>query len=121
MPPQSRERAGSKQITRAAELDNLRDLTTPRRAYLAYVKDGMADATMVESRRDDGRWLVTLAGDGKLADGLPVVLLIDDGELYFELRGIRVPGRLQGSGRERELIASRTICWQYGSMRERTP
>ena len=86
-------------MTRAAGLEDLSDLVeAPPRAHLAYVAEGAPEAISVTSRRDAERWLVTLPPGASVPDGAPVVLLIDDGEFYFELRGIRVRGTLREAG-----------------------
>ena len=84
---------GMKSITRAVGLEDLRDLVdAPPRAYLAYVARGRRRQFVFGLRQDAGRWFVTLPPGLSIADGTRVVLLIDDGEFYFELRGIRVRG-----------------------------
>jgi hypothetical protein len=110
-----------KQITRAVELEDLRDLVeAPSSAYLAYVADGAPEAVRVTSRRDGERWLVTLPPGTSISDGARVVLLIDDGEFYFELRGIRVRGTLGDAGDGmREVVPEKIITWDYGSMRKK--
>jgi hypothetical protein len=111
-----------KQVTRAVELEDLRDLieASPR-AYLAYVSDGAPEAVRVASRRSGERWLVTLPPGTSIPDGARVVLLIDDGEFYFELRGVRVRGTLRDTGDGTlEFVPEKTVCWDYGSMRRRT-
>jgi hypothetical protein len=111
-----------KQITRLTDLDALGDLIeAPPRAYLAYVADGLPDATPVTCRRDaDGRWLVALPPDVSLPDDARVALLIDDGDYYFQLRGVRVRGVLRGAmDGARELAPDRVVCWDYGTMRRR--
>ncbi|MDP9236194.1 MAG: hypothetical protein M3P30_02145 [Chloroflexota bacterium] len=89
-----------KRMTRAVGLEALSDLVeAPPRAYLAYVTEGTPEAVRVTSRRDADRWLVTLPPGTSIPDRARVVLLIDDGEFYFELRGIRVHGRCVRLGR----------------------
>jgi hypothetical protein len=112
-----------KLITRAVTLDDVRDLAErPPRAYLAYVRDGQPAASRGGCRFDGSRWFVALPAVLDLPDGAPVVLLIDDGDRYFELRGLRVTGRLaHASGGEREVLAEKTIAWHYGTLRRREP
>jgi len=111
-----------KQITRTVGLDDVADLVeTPWSACLAYVADGEPEALRVTGRRESERWFVTLPPAASIPDGAPVVLLIDDGEFYFELRGIRVRGTLRGTGdRAREVVPGRITTWDYGAMRKRT-
>lgn len=110
-----------KQITRAVALEDLSDLIdAPQNAHLAYVADGAPEAVRVACRRDGERWLVTLPPATSIPDGARVVLLIDDGEFYFELRGVRVRGTLRDAGDgPREVVPEKIITWDYGSMRKR--
>ncbi len=110
-----------KQITRAVSLDDLSDLVeAPPRAYLAYVAEGAPEAVRVACRRDADRWLVTLPARTSVPDGARVVLLIDDGETYFELRGVRVRGTLrEAADGTREVVPEKIVTWDYGSMRRR--
>jgi hypothetical protein len=110
-----------KQITRAVALEDLRDLIdAPPSAYLAYVADGAPAAVRVTTQRDAARWLVTLPPGTSIPDGARVVLLIDDGEFYFELRGVRVRGTLHDAGDgTREVVPEKVITWDYGSMRKK--
>jgi hypothetical protein len=112
---------GVKTITRAVALEDLSDLiAAPQNAHLAYVADGEPEAVRVASRRDGERWLVTLPPGTSIPDGTRVVLLIDDGEFYFELRGVRVRGTLRDAGDgTREVVPEKIITWDYGSMRMR--
>jgi hypothetical protein len=114
-----------KAITRAVTLEHVADLAdAPPRAYLAFVLDGAPGALRVACRRDGERWFIALPDGATIPNGAPVVLLIDDGDLYFDLRGLRVSGVLapaRGHGRgERELAADKTIAWHYGSMRRKS-
>jgi hypothetical protein len=110
-----------KQITRTVDLAALSDLIDrPPRAYLAYVLEGAPDAVRVTCRRDGVRWLVTLPSNTAIPEGTRVVLLIDDGEFYFELRGVRVRGTLRDAGDgTREVLPEKIVTWDYGSMRRR--
>ena len=112
-----------KAITRAVGLEELRDLVeAPPRAYLAYVADGAPEAVRVACRRDGERWLVVPPPGASVPDGARVVLLIDDGEFYFELRGVRVRGTLRDAGDGvREVVPEKIVCWDYGAMRGRAP
>lgn len=113
-----------KKITRAVTLEDVRDLAErPPRAYLAYVREGRPDASRVECRYDGARWFVTPPPRLDLPPDAPVVLLVDDGDRYFELRGLRVTGTLAPASPEgeREIVAHRTIAWHYGTLRRREP
>jgi len=117
-----RYKAPMKQITRTVAVEELRGLIEGEvGAYLGYVVDGEAEAVRVGARREGERWLVTLPAGVPLDDGARVVLLIDDGEFYFELRGVRVRGTLRDAGGgEREVVPAKVVTWDYGSMREKT-
>jgi len=109
-----------KQMTRAVELEDLSDLVEARSAYLAYEAEGEPQAIRVTSGRDGERWVVVLPPDASVPDGAPVVLLIDDGEFYFELRGIRVRGKLrEAGGGTWEVVPEKITTWDYGSMLKR--
>jgi hypothetical protein len=112
-----------KQITRTVAVEELRGLLDGTfGAYLGYVADGEAEAVRVTARRDGARWLVELPPAVRLDDGARVVLLVDDGEFYFELRGVRVRGTLRESGGGAcEVVPEKIVTWDYAAMRERTP
>jgi hypothetical protein len=111
-----------KQITRTVTVDDLHGLLDGTfGAYLGYVAGGEAEAVRVRARRDGERWLVELPATTALEDGARVVLLIDDGEFYFELRGVRVRGTLRDAGAgQREVVPEKIVTWDYAAMRERT-
>ncbi|TAK63326.1 MAG: hypothetical protein EPO22_06665 [Dehalococcoidia bacterium] len=111
-----------KRITRTVAVDDLRGLLDGTfGAYLAYVVDGEAEAVRVRAQRDGERWLVELPAAAPLEDGARVVLLIDDGEFYFELRGARARGTLRDAGAgQREVVPEKIVTWDYAAMRERT-
>lgn len=112
-----------KQITRTVAVDDLRGLLDGAfGAYLGYVAGGEPEAVRVSARRDGERWLVELPQSLSLDDGARVVLLVDDGEFYFELRGVRVRGTLSDAGAgEREIVPEKVVTWDYSAMRERAP
>jgi hypothetical protein len=111
-----------KQITRTVAVNDLRGLLDGvAAAYLGYVLDGEAAVVRASARREGERWLVTLPAGVSLDDGARGVLLIDDGEFYFELRGVRVRGTLRDAGGgEREVVPEKVVTWDYSAMRERT-
>ena len=110
-----------KRITRTVAVEDLRGLLDGTfGAYLGYVAGGEAEAVRVTARRDAERWLARLPAGVALHDGARVVLLVDDGEFYFELRGVRVRGELRDAGGgEREVVPAKIVTWDYGAMRER--
>ena len=112
-----------KQITRTVAVEELHGLLDGAfGGYLGYVASGEAEAVRVTARRDGERWLVWLPAGVALDDGARVVLLVDDGEFYFELRGVRVRGELRDAGGgEREIVPAKIVTWDYKAMRERGP
>jgi len=122
-----------KQITRKVTLVDLRDLLDdPPRANVAWIDADGIRAAPVRFRLIDGRYWICGRGDGPGASpaaGQRVVLLIDDGYLYFDLRGARIAGRTERSGTAPaefhgdanwlELIVERTTAWHYGFLRRR--
>jgi hypothetical protein len=70
----------------------------PRRATVTFVDDGEPAIVPVRARRAADRWRFTAAA--LALDGREVVLLLDDGDWWFELRGVSVRGvaRRRGEG-----------------------
>jgi hypothetical protein len=108
-----------KKITRAVTLEDVRDLAErPPGALLGFVWVGVGGGVGVVWWLDGARWFVTLPRSTTLRPGAPVVLLIDDGDRYFELRGLRITGALApGSATEFEVVPDKTIAWHYGTLR----
>jgi hypothetical protein len=121
-----------KRITRAATLEDLRDLlAAPPHATLAYLHDGELQATPVALEFSEGRYFVALpAGEPAPEAEGRVSLLVDDGCYHTELRGVRVDGTAaqvtaqhgRPPGDEAawlEIVPRRTTAWDYGAMRQR--
>src|SRR5512146_1772345 len=82
----------------------------------------------------NGRTLVSLPADAgeRPEPGQEVVLLVDEGIYYFDLRAIYIRGRAQPAETPAELrsvgapskstwfevVPAKTVAWDYGSMRE---
>lgn len=100
-------------------------LDAPRRACLSFVDGGRPCIEPVVLSYLDGRYLVGLEQQARQpADGSEVVLLVDDGVLFFELRAVYIRGqaRRRGRGPDEERIwfevePVRVSSWNYGRMR----
>jgi hypothetical protein len=70
----------------------------PRRATVTFVNDGEPAIVPVRARREGDRWRFAAAAPA--LDDREVVLLLDDGDWWFELRGVSVRGvaRRDGDG-----------------------
>ena len=90
----------------------------PRRATVTFVDDSEPAIVPVRARRDGDRWRFAAAVRG--LDDHEVVLLLDDGDWWFELRGVSVRGvaRRDGDGWY-TVEPGRVLAWSYGSLRLR--
>jgi hypothetical protein len=77
----------------------------------------------------DGRYLAGIPedADSQLGSDQEVVLLIDEGVYYFDLRAIYIRGQVKPVEAPRNAPASRTwfevvplktVAWDYGTLRE---
>lgn len=98
----------------------------PPRATLAFVRDRVIEAIPAAFRFHSGRYLVALPSGTERPAGR-VKLLVDDGDWYYDLRGMWVRGVLEPcdtppgapAGTDwSELKPEKTAAWHYGSMRE---
>ncbi len=119
-----------KPVTRNVDPDRMRDLLerVPR-ACIAFASDRGPQALPVALVWRDGRYLV---GSPEYVDQRPgssqeVVLLVDEGVHFFELRAIYIRGRLQPAASPRdtptghtwfELIPLKKVAWDYGLLHE---
>ncbi len=100
-------------------------LERPARACAGFVVDGLPRIEPVRVRYEEGRYLVGFAQDAAVPAGSSeVVLVVDDGTLFFELRAVYVRGVAspaepeEGSDlRWRVLEPQRVSSWNYGRMR----
>jgi hypothetical protein len=117
-------------ITRDVEPSALRDLIEhPPRATVAFVNRGQAEVLPVRARyhADTYRFGVLPEVATEL-ENREVVLVIDDGPYFFELRGISVRGLARRIDRaepgETDALAwyviepRRILAWNYEVMRE---
>jgi hypothetical protein len=115
-------------VTRDVEPAALRDLLAhPVRATVAFVGGDGVDLVPVRARCAAGSYLFGVAaGAAPDVAGREVVLVIDDGRYWFELRGVSVRGaarRIDSPGETDGLswyaiAARRVLAWDYGTIRE---
>ena len=114
-------------VTRDVEPLAVRDLLDhPPRATLAFVGEEGIDLLPVTARFSEGIHRFGVSPDAGIDfQGREVVLLIDDGEYWFDLRGISVRGtavHLEPAPSERlvwyTIEPRRILAWDYGTVRE---
>lgn len=119
-----------KRVTRNIDPDRAWDLLerVPR-ACLCYTSDHGPQAKPITLIYRDGRYLVGIPRDAGAQPGSEqeVVLLVDEGVRFFDLRAIYMRGRLTpaeappGAPAELawfELLPFKTVAWDYGMLRE---
>jgi hypothetical protein len=119
-----------KQATRNVDPESLRDLLkrVPR-ACIAVATDHGPQAQPIMFVWLDGRYLAGFPDDAACRPSADqeVVLLIDEGVHYFELRALYVRGRLEAreapagapTGRTWfEVLPTKAVAWDYGMLRE---
>jgi hypothetical protein len=80
-------------VTRDVEAEALRDLLEhPPRATVAFVHDGGPDALPARAHLTGAPRFAVAADATPDLDGREVVLVVDDGPYWFQLRGISVRG-----------------------------
>jgi hypothetical protein len=125
------EGAFMKRVTRNIDPSSARDLLerVPR-ACLCFANDHGPQAQPIVLVWHDGRYLVGLLEE---ADHQPdsdqeVVLLIDEGVHYFDLRALYIRGQVKQASTPPEAPAAdctwlevvplKTVAWDYGTLRE---
>jgi hypothetical protein len=119
-----------KRVTRNIDPGSARDLLerVPR-ACIAFANDYGPQAQPIVLVWHGGRYLVGIPED---ADRRPssdqeVVLLIDEGVHYFDLRAIYIRGQVKPAEAPRgapaghtwfEVFPLKTVAWDYGTLRE---
>jgi len=119
-----------KQIIRNIDPVDAQDLLerVPR-ASLAFAGDYRPHAQPIAFVWRDGRYLVGISAKADLQPAIDqeVVLLVDEGVQFFDLRAIYIRGRVkpveapQGVPAGRtwfEVIPLKTVAWDYGTLRE---
>lgn len=119
-----------KRVTRDVDPMVLRDLLQrPPRATVTFVDNDAADLLPASARFDAGTYLFGVPTDiAPKLENREVVLVIDEGPYWFELRGISVRGVARGvnppaHGRVEGLAwyaiePRRVLAWDYGEIRE---
>lgn len=112
-------------VTRDVDPSAVWDLVErPPRATLAFVAADVADAVPVATRFVDGVHLVGVPPAGPTdLDGREVVLVIDAGPYWFQLRGLSVRGTARRAPAAGDLVwfaieARRVLAWDYGRIRD---
>jgi hypothetical protein len=119
----------ARHVTRDVDPAAVRDLLDrPPRATVAFVDGGAAALLPARARLDGDRHLFALAAEAPVLDRREVVLVIDDGQYWFQLRGVSVRGIARsidapaGAAAERlawyTIDARRVLAWDYGALRE---
>ncbi len=119
-----------KQVTRNIDPGDAQDLLEQvPRACLSFATDQGPYVQPVRLLWYEGRYLVSIPEDAEQRpiSGQEVVLLVDDGIYYFQLRAIYVRGQAQPaetppnapSGRAWfEIAPLKTVAWDYGKLRD---
>ena len=117
-------------MTRDVEPSAVRDLLDrPPRATVAFVDRDAVDLLPVRARCSAGAYLFGVPADASPdLKNREVVLLIDAGPYWFELRGISVRGVAErvdppehgeaGRFAWYAIAARRVLAWDYGAIRE---
>jgi hypothetical protein len=114
------------EVTNRIPFDEARDLLErPGRACVGFVVDGRPHIEAVDLRYQDGRFLVGIGDDTPQPDGdAEVVLVVDEGVLFFDLRAVYVRGGPRpippagGGGRTwYDVDPVIVTCWDYGRLR----
>jgi hypothetical protein len=119
-----------KRVTLNVELAEVGDLleSVPR-ACLAFIGDEGPEVEPVTVAFEGGRYFVGAAtrAASRLAGGEEVVLVIDDGVQFFDLRAIYVRGHVEPLDESEgtpndfswfEVSPIRTVAWDYARIRE---
>ena len=116
----------SREVTVRVPLEESLDLLErPARACVGFTSEGGPRIEPVGLRYEDGRYLIGIEPSAQAPDpASEVVLVVDDGVLFFELRAVYIRGvarPIPSSPQEQlrwvELEPSRVSSWNYGRMR----
>ena len=116
----------SGEVTVRVPLEESLDLLErPARACVGFIRHGQPQIEPVRLRYEGGRYLIGIEPPASAPDPSDeVVLIVDEGVLFFELRAVYVrgvarsaPSSRQGDVRWVEVEPSRTSSWNYGRMR----
>jgi hypothetical protein len=120
----------ARRVTRDVDLVTVRDLfDQPPRATVAFVDGG--DAAVLPARahvNGDHRLFAVAADAAPALDRREVVLVIDDGPYWFQLRGVSLRGIANRVDAPIDAPAAhlawyavdtrRVLAWDYGAVRE---
>ncbi len=119
-----------KRVTRNIDLERVRDLLerVPR-ACIAFASDHGPEVQPVVLVWHDGRYLTGIPEDAdhRPGSGHEVVLLIDEGVHFFDLRAIYIRGQVKPVEAPDgapvghtwfEVVPLKTVAWDYGMLRE---
>ena len=119
-----------KRVTRDIDPSSARDLLerVPR-ACICFACDDGPQAQPIVLVWHDGRYLAGIPEDGdrQPGSGQEIVLLIDEGVYYFDLRAIYIRGQVKQASAPRgapaghtwvEVVPLKTVAWDYGMLRE---
>ncbi len=119
-----------KQVTRNIDPNSARDLLerVPR-ACIAFAYDNVPQAQPVVLHWREPQYLIGIPQSAlhRPNQGQEVVLLVDEGIYYFDLRAIYIRGILQLAQQTSdttpgytwfEIIPSTIVAWDYGTMHE---
>jgi len=119
-----------KRVTRNIKPSSAQDLLErAARACLCFASEQGPQAAPVVLVWQDGRYLagLPLDADCQPDSGQEVVLLIDEGVHFFDLRALYIRGQVKqasapsGTPTGRtwfEVIPFKTVAWDYGALRE---
>jgi hypothetical protein len=119
-----------KRVSRNIDPGSAQDLLTrPARACLCFATDHGPQAQPVALVWQNGRYLAGLPEQtgSRPGSGQEVVLLLDEGVHFFDLRALYTRGRLEpaspprdapGGHRWVEVVPLKTVAWDYGMLRE---
>ncbi len=128
---QDQKGAFMKRVTRNIDPGSARGLLerVPR-ACLCFASDQGPQAQPIVLVWHDDRYLVSIPqnADRKPGPGQEVVLLIDEGVHFFDLRAIYIRGQVKPASAPREaptadctwleVVPLKTVAWDYGTLRE---
>ena len=119
-----------KKVTRNIDLESALDLLQKgARACLSFAQDGEPLAQPVALIWQDQRYLVGFSESAirRPGPGQEVVLLVDEGVHFYDLRAIYIRGHIQpvetpvgGPAGQAwfEVLPAKTVAWDYGKLRE---
>jgi hypothetical protein len=119
-----------KRVSRNIDPDCARDLLEQApRACIAFACEHGPQAQPIVLLWHDSRYFVGIPdhADQRPSAGQEVVLLVDDGVYFFDLRAIYIRGLLQGAEGPRDAPAGHTwfevvplkmVAWDYGMLHE---